>query len=74
MVQKRYDIEFIHTGCVACREKGSPLQGHVYCIPTASDEEFPETVLIRSTWYGFRTRADLTRFIERDREEKKDGN
>ena len=71
MVQKRYGIEFIHTGCVACREKGSPLQGHVYCIPTASDEEFPETVLIRSMWYGFRTRDDLARFMD---QEKKDGN
>ncbi len=73
MIREKYSIEFIHTGCVACRENGFPLPGHVYCTPTASDDEFPETVLIISTWHGFRTRDDLVRFMERDREENRDG-
>lgn len=73
MVQKLYGVEFIFTGCVLCREKGFPQQGHVYCITTALDSEFPETILIGSAWHGFRTDADLRKFVELDSKELTNG-
>lgn len=59
-------IDHIITGCRQCRDKEFPQQGHVYCSPNKYDRLYPFTILVRNTWYGFKSAEERGRFADKN--------